>query len=71
MHCDLEMKSIYGNTKTEDKNEFFKEGYKYRGKCPQWAANIEDWNGSRKVFQGGETQWFNPNASLTNIKVVK
>ncbi len=35
------------------------------------AANIEDWNGSGKVFQGGETQWFNPNASLTNIKVVK
>lgn len=35
------------------------------------AANIEDWNGSEKIFQGGETQWFNPNAKITNVKVIK
>lgn len=35
------------------------------------AANIEDWNGSGKVFQGGEIQWFNPNAINNNVKVIK
>ncbi len=35
------------------------------------AANIEDWNGSGKVFEGGETQLFNPNVGSTNIKVLK
>src|SRR5690554_4067105 len=35
------------------------------------AANIEDWNGSGRIFQGGETQWFNPNTIITNAKVVK
>lgn len=35
------------------------------------AANIEDWNpGSDKVFQGGETQLFNPNANFGNVKIM-
>lgn len=35
------------------------------------AANIEDWNGSGKVFQSGEIQWFNPNAINNNVKAIK
>lgn len=35
------------------------------------AADIEDWNGSGKIFEGGETQLFNPNMGSTNIKVIK
>jgi hypothetical protein len=34
------------------------------------AANIEDWNGSDAIYPGGETQLFNPNASLSNVRVV-
>jgi len=35
------------------------------------AANIEDWNGSDKVFLGGDTQLFSPNASYSSVKVIK
>ena len=34
------------------------------------AANIEDWNGSGKIFEGGETQLFNPNLVKSNINIV-
>ncbi|MGH1470063.1 MAG: hypothetical protein ACRBCS_02640 [Cellvibrionaceae bacterium] len=35
------------------------------------AANIEDWNpGSKKIFQGGATQLFNPNANLGNTTIM-
>ena len=35
------------------------------------AADIEDWNGSNKIFPGGETQLFNPNASYSSVEVIK
>ena len=35
------------------------------------AANIEDWNGSGKIFAGGETQLFNPNVSYLPVTVIK
>lgn len=34
------------------------------------AANIEDWNGSGKIFSGGETQLFNPNLKLSSPSLV-
>jgi hypothetical protein len=34
------------------------------------AANIEDWNGSGAIFKGGETQLFNPNASLSKATIL-
>ena len=40
---------------TTDKGKFLKST----------AANIEDWNGGAKVFQGGETQLYNPNFKVT------
>jgi hypothetical protein len=34
------------------------------------AANIEDWNGTDKIFPGGETQLFNPKVSTSTPKIV-
>lgn len=33
------------------------------------AANIEDWAGSEKIFEGGEAQMFNPNSSLSTLRL--
>lgn len=35
------------------------------------ASNIEDWNGSDKIFEGGSVQLFNPNANLIKAAIIK
>ena len=37
------------------------------------AANINDWNNTSKIFQGGEIQLFNPTAKIkvTDITILK
>jgi hypothetical protein len=35
------------------------------------AANIEDWNGSGKVFPGGESQIYNPNRNITPANFIE
>lgn len=35
------------------------------------AANIEGWNGSGKVFPGGESQIYNPNRNITPANFIE
>jgi hypothetical protein len=34
------------------------------------AANIEDWSGSPKIFEGGETQLFSPNVEFSEVTIL-
>lgn len=35
------------------------------------TINIDDWNNSKIIFEGGEIQYFNPKVNYTEITILK